>query len=126
MKKNNTAGVSPFAGYDANKAEQFWKFTLKATGEAVYIFAHTWYTARARVQAFWNCSTEALTAESLDEGEVTIARGSIFVQKDKDGFIEAFQTTRELDREGARRGEGLRKWEPVALEVGRQNGPLAR
>ncbi len=121
---------SDFAGQESNKGDSLWRIWAKSDvhkGKVVYVFAYRFFDARAIAATYFihsdgfHVSYDQLDAEALDEGEITIAVGSVFLRKDPKGGALAFKTTGELDREGARRGTGFRKWEHLARKGGRKD-----
>ena len=127
-KKQKGGGelVGDFGGYDSRTTDQFIKVWPKSDpSNYVYIFAHTWMDARSVALTYfkdekgYNLGYDQLTGELLNEGAIAVQVGSVFLRKDPTGGHLAFEATREVDREGARRGDGIRKRKPVALEGGR-------
>lgn len=130
-KSNNTGGISDFAGFDAKPLDHLWKVYPKAKpSESALVFAHTFFDARKLALLYFkdekgfNLGYSEVTAEVVDEGQAAVAEGTFFLAPGTPIGVDVFEATRATDREGARRGHGIRKRKPVALERGREVAAL--
>lgn len=122
---------SDFAGFDANRLDQFFCLTTTTEPkESVFVFSHTFFDARKIALLYFRdekgltLSYNQVRGEALNEGAITIPIGNVFLCKDETGTLVEFETTRATDREGARRGAGLRKRQSVARKGGREERPI--
>ena len=126
------------AGVPLGKADdQFFQFYLSRLAyrtnslallmnNSVFCFEHTYYDARRVALKFFRdvdgypLSYSQIEGTVLNEGKVTIEAGSIFLRENGSGEVEAFEVSRDTDREGARRGAGVWFWESVACKKRRE------
>lgn len=124
-KKHNPPG--DFAGFDTKPLDQLWKMYPKASPDKyVWIFAHTFMDARSVAMTYFkdekgfNLGYDQVTGKVHDEGEVAIAEGSIFLRPSSSLGADVFEVSGDSNSTRARRGEGIRKRKPVALEGRRE------
>jgi len=99
---------SDMAGFDAGKDDELHVFSHPSLDAPVCVFAYTWFAARETAAVFFQCSTSQLGSPKRP---AQIAAGTVFVRRDDAEGTVAYQATRDLTLEEARRGLGFeRRW----------------
>lgn len=103
-----------FAAFDAKPLDQFFRINRKKTTEHVFVFAHTFFDARAVALLYFKDAKgyplgyDELEGVALNDSKVAIKVGDVFLREDPTGGCCVFESSTRINREQARRGIGIR------------------